>query len=275
MLKKNGLVTCRCDLRDDGSEILNSTQRNNEIIWPSKEEHPSAQYVTSWKNTCSTTSMIMALEYAGWKLPQGKYKQPEDNLTYFILTDERIREAYKRGQPVMYETWMKSLAGQCSKQELANVYPPNELHAYLSMGTNLWLGSTATQFSTNVSFVKALWRFLVYDNLPLVVSTNFGSFGHIVTVVGATWSELDFERGDKLFYDSKKKEYPEIEPQSILVDDPWGNLDLRKNVYPAGGGGSGNNKTIPWDFVVEHVKPLGSRTCKWAHSFKHGIAAVR
>lgn len=273
MILKNGLVTCKCDLRDDGSEILNSTQRNNEIVWPSKEEYPNAQYVTSWKNTCNTTSMCQALEYAGWKLPQGKYKQPEDNLTYFILTDKRIRDAYQKGQPVMYTSWMKSLAGQCSKQELANVFPPNELHSYLSMGTNLWLGSTATQFSTNTSFVKALWRYFALDNLPIVISTNFGGFGHIVTVTGVIWTESDYNKGIEQFKADKTK-WPEVVPQSIVVDDPWGNLDLRKNVYPAGGGGSGNNKVIPWDFVVEHVKPLGSRSCKWAHTFKHGMATI-
>lgn len=274
MTVKNGKATFRCDIRDNGSEILNSTQRNNEIVWPSKEEYPNAQYIVSWKNTCNVTAYVQALEYAGWQFPKGKYKQPEDNLAYFILTDQRIRDAYKKGQPAMYDSWMRSLAGQCSKQELSGTFPPTELHMYLSMGANLFLGSTASAFSTNVNFVKALWRYLVYDNLPMVISTNFGGFGHIVTAVGATWNEADYEKGNKLFYDSGKKDYPEIEPESILVDDSWGKLNLAKNIYPAGGGGSGNNVTIPWDFVVEHVKPLGSRSCKWVHSFKHGMATI-
>lgn len=274
MVKKNGVVTFKCDIKDNGQEILNSTQRNNEIVWPAEKEYPNAQYRTSWKNTCNTTSYVQALEYAGWIFPQGKYKQPEDNLAYFILTDERIREAYKKGQPTMYNIWIKSLAGQCNKQELANCYPPNELHAYLAQGANLWLNSTAAQFSTNTNFVKALWRYFVYDNLPIVVSTNFGGFGHIVTVVGASWTEADYEKGNKAFLDSEKKSYPDVEPQSVIVDDPWGNLNLKTNTYPAGGGGSGNNKEIPWQFVVDHFKPLGSRTCKWTHTFKHGMATV-
>lgn len=273
MIKKNGLVTCKCDIREDGSELLNSSQRNNQIIWPSKEKYPNSQYVASWKNTCNVTSMIMALEYAGWIFPNGQYKQPEDNLAKFILENEEIDNAYMKGQPAMYKTYHRSLNGQCSKQELSNVFSPIELHDYLSKGTNLWLNSTATQFNTNCNFIKALWRYFVFDNLPMVISTNFGGFGHIVTCVGATWKESDYEKGVDQFKKDKSK-YPEIIPENIIVDDPWGQVDLKKNIYPAGGGGSGNNKVIPWESVIAHVKPLNSTTCKWVHVFKHGLPTV-
>lgn len=273
MTKKNGLVTCKCDLKEDGTEILNSTQRNNEIVWPSKDKFPNSQYTASWKNTCNVTSMVMALEYAGWKFSQGNYKQPEDNLAKYILESKEIDQAYMSGQPAMWKTYHRALSGMCSSQELSNIYSPIELHAYLSKGTNLWLGSTATQFSTNTNFVKALWRYFVFDNLPIVISTNFGGFGHIVTCVGATWSEADYNKGLEQ-YKADKTVWPEIVPESIIVDDPWGSVDLKKNLYPSGGGGSGNNKVIPWSFVVEHVKPLNSHTCKWTHTFKHGMATI-
>ena len=59
MLEKNGIVTFECDKDKDGYEIVNSSQRNNELIWPSETAKPKAQYRTSWKNMCNVTSMIM------------------------------------------------------------------------------------------------------------------------------------------------------------------------------------------------------------------------
>lgn len=273
MIKENGLVTFKCDLRDDGTEILNSSQRNNKLIWPSEIDYPKAQYRTSWKNMCNVTSMIMGLEYAGWNFPTGKYNQPEDNLGLFILTDERIRKAYKEGQPAMYNTWIKSLTGEVPNSQINNIYPPIELHMYLSKGTNLWIGSTATEFHTNLNFLKSLWKNMVEDNLPIVISTNFGGFGHIVTCVGVTYSEADYEKGKKI-REENISDLPEIIPTSIKVDDPWGAINIQNNKYPVGGGGSGNNINIPWQFVVEHVKPLNSTRQKWGHIFKHGIATV-
>ena len=274
MTIKNGKVTF---WTEEGHDDYYS-QRNNEIIWPDHSKFPNSQLSVDWKSTCNVTAYIAALAIAGWNFPSGKYKQPEDNLADFILSSTEIDSLYQKQCPAMWRSYVRALNGQCSKQELKNVFTKVELHEYLSKGANLWLGSTASTFSTNVNFVKALWRYLVYDNLPMVISTNFGGFGHIVTVVGATWNEADYEKGDKQFYDSGKKEYPEIEPESILIDDPWGRVQTkdgpRQNTYLAGGGGSGNNVTIPWDFVVEHVKPLGSRSCKWVHSFKHGMATV-
>lgn len=272
MIKKNGLVTFKCDVKDDGSEILNSTQRNNQLVWPDAQIYPSAQYRTSWKNMCNVTSMIMGLTYSGWGFPIGKYEQPEDNLGLFILTDERIRKAYKEGQPAMYDLWFKSLSGLAPKSQINNIFPPTEIHAYLSMGTNLWIGSTATEFKTNINFLKALWRYMVEDNLPMVISTNFGGFGHIVCCVGVTYKESDYSNGLK--EREETNELPEVIPDSIIIDDPWGSINISNNKYPAGGGGSGNNKIIPWDFVVEHVKPLNSTKQKWAHIFKHGMPTV-
>jgi hypothetical protein len=34
---------------------------------------------------CNVTSIVMALDYLGWKFPEGDYKQPEDNLCDFIF----------------------------------------------------------------------------------------------------------------------------------------------------------------------------------------------
>lgn len=264
-------MTFKCDLKDNGSEILNSSQRNNLLVWPSVKEFPNSQYRTSWKNMCNVTAMVMSLEYSGWVFPSGQFSQPEDNLAYFILTNGDIRAAYKNGQPAMYDLWVKSIEGKVPKSQLSNIFPPTEIHLYLSKGVNLWMNSEATTFSTSINFLKALWKYLVEDNLPMVISTNFGGFGHIVTCVGVNYAEADFVSGEK---ERSKGILPEIVPQSIIVDDPWGKLDLNTNKYPTGGGGSGNNIIIPWKFVVEHVKPLNSLKQKWAHTFKHGMPVI-
>lgn len=279
MTEKNGIVTFECDKDSKDKEILNSTQRNNGIVFPDPKTYPNAQYIVNWKNTCNCTSYAMMLEYSGAMFPPGKYSQPEDNLCYFILTDNRILEDYKKSQPVLYNAWMKTFTGTATKQDLENAYPPNELHAYLSKGANLWLGYEATAFNTNVNFKKALWHYMVEDNLPMAISTNFGGAGHIVCVTGVQYKKADYEALNfaKL---SKSKNFDElintVNPVAIIVDDPWGNASSTNfEKYPTGGGGSGNDIVVPWDIVVKKVKPLNSPVKKWCHYInKRGMATV-
>lgn len=274
MIKKNGILTFKSDLKPDGTEILNSTQRNNQISWPSPNKFPKSQIIVSWKNTCNVTSIVMGLEYSGWNFPVGQYSQPEDNLAKFILESEEIDSLYAKKLPAMYSSYKRALNGQCSPSELNNVYTPIELHEFLAKGTNLWLGSTAVEFRTNINFKKALWSSMVESNLPIVLSTTFGGFGHVVTCVGFSITESEYEKA--LSYRKKTNELPDdYEIESIIVDDPWGNASKSKFAsYPAGGGGSGNNLTVPWDIVVSRVKPVNSTLVKWGHMFKHGIATV-
>lgn len=261
MTEKDGILTFESDKDKNGNDILNSSQRNNELIWPTEKEYPKAQYRTSWKNMCNVTSYVMALEYSGWKFPKGKFKQPEDNLGYFILTDKSVREKMKKNAPVMYDLWMKSLEGKCTEKELKyDMYFPTELHDYLSFGANKWLGKEASQFETNKPFCLALYQNMVQNNLPLVVSTTFGGFGHIVCVTGVQYTRKDF---DTLNVPN---------PTAIIVDDPWGKYNPKTNKYDAPNGG--NDIIIPWDVVVQRVKPAGSDVVKWVHTFKHGIATV-
>ena len=66
MRKENGLIIFECDKDENGKEILNSSQRNNQLVWPSVKSKPKAQYRTNWSNMCNVTSMVMGLEYAGF-----------------------------------------------------------------------------------------------------------------------------------------------------------------------------------------------------------------
>lgn len=262
---KLGIVQFECDRDSNGKELDNYSQRNNEIIWPPNETHPKAQYRTSFKNVCNTTSYVMALLYAGYKFPSGKYKQPEDNLAYFILTDERIRSEYKKRQPAMYDLFIKSLEGKCTENELKNMYFPNELHDYLCLGANKWIGTEAAKFSTTIDFKKALWKYFVNGNLPMVISTNFGGYGHIVVVTGVQFSTETYNK-------IKETQDFSLEPLSIIIDDPWGKYNYKTDKYDAPN--NGNDIIIPWDIVVKRVKPYNSSTVKWAHTFNHSVATI-
>lgn len=261
MTEKDGILTFESDKDKNGNEILNSSQRNNELIWPTEKEYPKAQYRTSWKNMCNVTSYVMALEYAGWKFPKGKFKQPEDNLGYFILTDKSIREKMKKKAPVMYDLWMKSLEGKCTEKELKyDMYFPTELHDYLSFGANQWLGKEASLFRTDMPFKLSLWNNMVHNNLPLVISTTFGGFGHIVCCTGVQYKKADVDNVN----------IPT--PTAIIVDDPWGKYNPKTNKYDAPNGG--NDIIVPWDVVIQRVKPADSPDVKWVHLFQHGIATI-
>ena len=258
--EKDGIITFECDKDRFGNEILNSSQRNNELVWPTVKDYPKAQYRTSWRNMCNVTSYAMALEYAGWIFPKGQFKQPEDNLGLFILTDKSIRDKMKKSAPILYDLWMRSLEGKCTERELKSMYFPTELHDYLSFGANQWLGKDVSEFKTESSFKTVLWNNMVYNNLPLVISTIFGGFGHIVCCSGVQYNKEDFKN---------KTVIPS--PISIIIDDPWGKYNPKTDKYDLPNGG--NDIIIPWNIVVQRVKPAGNEK-KWVHTFKRGIATV-
>jgi hypothetical protein len=91
--------------------------------------------------TCNTTSMVMALEYNGHNLPTRDVahpgvgeNQPEDLLTYFLLSDLRVSKFYYDLDPKEWKKWQDNL------NEPSKCYPPNENHTVLSYGTNLDCG---------------------------------------------------------------------------------------------------------------------------------------
>lgn len=241
------------------------SQRNNELIWPSVKSKPKAQYRTCWKNMCNVTSMVNALCKAGFTFPDGPYNQPEDNLGLFILTNKELLEKWKKQAPAQYDLFIKSQDGKLTEEQVKKyLYFPTELHNYLSLGVNKWLGTTATRFTTSYSFKKMLELEMVFGNSPIVISTTFGGFGHIVCCTGVAYEEgTTFNNND---------DFPGPTPKGIYVDDPWGKYNPATNKYDAPNGG--NDIFIPWDVVVKRVKPANSDDVKWMHLFYHGLAAV-
>lgn len=258
MERKNGLVIFEVDKDENGNEIGNSSQRNNELVWPTTAEKPNAQYRTSWKNMCNVTSYVMALEYAGWQFPTGTFRQPEDNLGKFILTDKSVRDYWQKTNKAGYDLFMKSLDGKCTKAELENMYFPTELHNILSYGANKWMGQDIAKYSEPVDLKKVLWENMVDNDLPVVLSTKFGGYGHIVCCTGVAFDEKEF---DNLKYVDKGT----LTPKHIIVDDPWGKYNPSTNLYDAPNGG--NDIIVPWNRVELSVRNR-------AHTFKHPIKLI-
>ncbi len=145
---------------------------------------------------CNVTSMINALSSAGWpvdKLGTKKYPQPEDALMNFMMNDNTVQVAWKQIDP-------------------AGNYPPNEWHAILALGTNLWLRSnellchhkSAVEFRENVTAEDIIKT--IDDGGAVVCSGCFvtagkKTLGHVVCVVG-------YENTDD-----------EI---TFILDDSWG-----------------------------------------------------
>lgn len=268
MTEKNGKVTFTV-----GNKSNYYTQRNNKLIWPG-DKFKQSQIKVDWKVMCNVTAMCESLDIAGWKFPVGIYDQPEDNLGKFILDSKEVDEMYLKKLPAMYNSYIRALVGQATQSELKNVYTPLELHDLLSAGTNLWLGSTATEFRTNLNFKKTLWANFVETSMPIVLSTTFGSFGHIVVCTGFSLSKEEYEKAKR--YRKTSKVLPsDFKIDSILVDDPWGNCSKSNFMsYPPGGGGEGFRISVPWETIVERVKPCGSEDIKWGHTFKPGVAII-
>lgn len=218
----------------------NYSQRNNEI---------------DPLNGCNVTAIVQALDYRGWKLPShfNGFKQPEDDLHYFMLTDKRVLDFYKSKMPAMYEAWDKERMAQMDKGvklidcRYKNSNPPNEVHRVLEYGTNLWIGCDAVEFhdGVDISYINSK----LMDGSPVVVSVKFGKLlGHILTIVGCEcWDDHVI---------------------NYIVDDTYGVYDFKEGKYK---NISGNDCSIKYSDMIKSMKPLESNR-KWAYFFNKPAA---
>ena len=154
------------------------TQRNNEL---------------SPGSACNVTSMVSGLVSAGWLLPQGKFKQDEDNLLDFIRSSPQVQRRWDVIDP-------------------RHKNPPNQIHELLCLGTNLWiapLGGPPIVLRWDLrlaDIVKA-----IDQGGAVVMSGRFqdhrsGEIGHIVPVVG-----YQADDAEKITH--------------VILDDPWGDYE--------------------------------------------------
>jgi hypothetical protein len=199
----------------------NYSQRNNELL-------PHA--------SCNTTSIVMALDYIGYTLPKGEYRQPEDNLTAFM--DSPLMLEYRND-------WAKSMGVLWPLQ-----YRPAELLHCLEIGTNEWLGKQAVTYNDSIDSHNIFFE--IMQGRPVVLSTAFTSYGHIVTLVGIETPQKNIYEPDEIRLDTITK---------IFIDDPWGNVTKD---YKAG---IGNDVEITMPFFFSKVKHINSLN-KRAFTFK-------
>ena len=201
--------------------------------------------VANGDTMCNVTAMIEGLHLSGYKFPSGKFEQPEDNLMDFIINDQVIDKRYSEIYPAMYKDY---------KTGKPNCYWPNEVHALLCEGTNRWIGTDCVKFEENLK----IWDYLVHNftqstvPLPIVVSgcfpkSNGAKLNHIVLITGI--------------------EIVEGEITKVKWDDPYGNTT--KDFV-----GSGNDIWVSRTFAENYLKPLGSKTVKWAHIFKKAAPVI-
>lgn len=192
------------------------SQRNNELI-----PHGS----------CNTTSMVMALLQAGWKLPCPGGIQPEDYLTEF-LRGEKGYEALRRLAP-----WAVDRSSVGEKY----IYPPNEVHACLAWAVNTIIGTDVCQFMIDIDIDEMAG--LLAGGFGIVLSGAFpvgdGELHHVVSLSG---------------YDIDKTGLTD----RFIIDDPYGNWKTRYlNIH-------GNNISMTREEFISIMKEQNN-TKKWAH----------
>lgn len=221
---------------------LNYTQRNNEYKWENKNAKVNANTM------CNVTSICMALDYAGFKFPNGEYSQPEDNLAKFIMESNKIDEEYKKRYPAMYKSFKKGEK---------DCYTPNEIHKLLEIGVNEWMGVKVDTFSDTAT-ISDIISDIVIKQSPVVMSGAFPQkntiYHHVVCLVGLAF----------------KKEYCGTVdyPDYYIIDDPWGYTHDYSN------GKSGNNVVISANQFCSWFKPVNNLKIKYAHRFEKPVATV-
>lgn len=194
--------------------------------------------------TCNTTSMCMALTYSGKVMPGKKdEEQYEDLLTSFLLTDPRVLAYYERIDPVNYAAWKANPSSP-------KVIPPNEYHAVLAYGTNLWMNAKVVSFTTTSNLAAILYSLI--QNRAVVLSGLWSGLRHIVCAVGFVTTQQN------ILSASSPADIDLNKVTSIIVDDPFGNYKTKYQDV------NGNDISVTLvDFKV--ICREFNSDIKWAH----------
>ncbi len=235
----------------------NYSQRNNQY-----KHYNSDGGLDVYSSTmCNVTAICMSLDYNGWRFPVGQYTQPEDNLADFIMKSTEVDSYYKSKMPALYNEYKNNVSGY---------YTPNEIHACLALGANLWLGvKDADTFSENATLIQIQNELLEDRSCVLsgrFVLPNGKVLNHIVSLVGAIWNFTSAKDVAACVQYVKEKS---VLPNSYIIDDPYG--DFRKN-YESGY--SGNNIELTRSEFISIFKPVDNASVKYCHFLKSGAPVV-
>lgn len=148
--------------------------------------------------TCKPTSTVMCLDIAGWPLPIGPRKQPEDSLTELCRSTSGIKKMLEID---------RSLNGTM----------PNEVWGVIAWVVNeRWYPDEAVKPIIGPRFDWSLQEALfgITQGFPFAASTKLTEGGHVVAVVGFD-TEQEEKPGAVKALDMKKV-------KSIIIDDPFG-----------------------------------------------------
>lgn len=203
----------------------NYSQRNNQI---------------SPTGSCATTSIAMALDYAGIAFPASKWAQPEDAIIDFIRTSPEVQEFYQKNYPDLFR--VKA--------------PANEVHAVNVFGVNLYFQKKIIDFSMKIAVSEILFRTVA--GLAVPVSGVWAGLHHIVCVVG-------FETKQEDVYLCPGPGGLALDlVDTVLIDDPYGDYRTGYKIQ------KGNNIAVPFKDFVANVKSRGSLAEKWAYMITLG-----
>jgi hypothetical protein len=200
--------------------------------------------------TCNTTSMVAALIYTGFTLPESKiYTQPEDNLTNFLLNDPRVDAEYQKLFPAEYKKYI-----DCKKDPKQS-YPPNELHPILSYGTNLWMGKQVgeiTKFRWDATVQTVLFETI--KGRAVVQSGIWNKLHHVTCMVGFVTNQENI----KDITDAKEIDLSQLD--HIIMDDSFGDYHSGYLVQ------KGNDIRVTLEEYHSYVQVV-DQDLKWAHFF--------
>lgn len=222
-----------------GNKDNHYSQRDNEF------EYKNGDYTINWSCMCNVTSLCESVKIAGYTFPEGRYKQPEDNLADFIIHSERIDNLYLTRYPSLYKAWK---AGNRTS------YSPLEIHDLLCSGINQWFGKVVDIFYTNMQ-IGLILNQIINNRIPVPASVKFGSLNHVITLTGASWEYLDEEEARVC----------NIKPDFVFYDDPYGMWDFKKGQYTEKDILAGYCNRMTYAQFIANVKPLNDSTAKWAH----------
>lgn len=226
-----------------------------------KTNYSQVNNVIEGNSACNITSMVQALDYMGYKLPEDelfpKFKQAEDKLMYFCKTDKDVLNFYKEKMPAMYNQFIKERESQknlpIEKCKFIDSYPPNEVHMVLSYAVNKFIGCNATYFKELASIDEIIEQLTM--SKPVVISVKFGNLNHILTLVGV---EL-YEKGN------------EWKVSKFFADDTYGKFNFETGKYEKV---SGNDCEFTYEQLVPCMKNLSNKDKKYAHFFNNPAAVI-
>jgi len=210
--------------------------------------------------TCNVTSICMALIYSGYSLPEEQDERLPDALEEFMLTSQQVSDYYKSIDLAEWKNW------QANKDNPKVCTPPNEYHQVLAYGVNLWLGSKADEFRTDVTMQEVILQFI--NGKATVHSGVWCGFHHIICAVGVnTEQDLSAVSVDGVNTEqdlsavSVEEQIDLSQVKSIIVDDPYGRYDTHYS------NPDGNDVEVPYNDFLAFTKTLQSDKQKFVHIF--------